>query len=261
MRRRLEARGKRRRLPCTVCCRSATATASIPTTRAGLGLQSVTVDVSPPGYGAEQVVLTLSGMSDPSQNRTGDWTGSTVAVQPVSAGDLTLIGSTTAHLSQLRDTITIGRTKGRFDAIVIASQGNDLPVQSVLVMPVNGTAFAIDLRRTIAPGTVSDVIVLDPPDFLHEVTVTYATAAPQARVPTLEVRGRYAADWLGKIGENRQYAGGWILLGTVDVVVGPHMAAAPNRFSIAGQDGPFKKLRLRRPSWCRSFGWCRGRCR
>ena len=63
-------------------------------------------------------------------------------------------------------------------------------------------------------------------------------------MPILEVRGHYSESWLGKIGENRQYAGGWVMLGTVDIVASPHTTMPRDRFRIAGQEGPFKKLKF-----------------
>lgn len=217
----------------------------IATSRGGLGLQSVTVDVSPPGYGVDPVQLSLLGPDDgvavggngvSSDVTTSSW-------KTVPSSEWVLIGSTFAHLAQLRDTITIGRGKGRFDGLTIAARSNDLPVQSVVVSPVNGTPFTVDLRTSVTPGILSGIIPIDPPDFIHEVTVTYATIPLQSRVPTLEIRGRYTESWLGRTGENRQYAGGWVMLGTVDVIVRPH-AGARTGFRVDGQEGQFKKMRF-----------------
>ena len=213
------------------------ATAPFPTTRAGLGLVSVTVDVNPPGYGRGGVRLVLTSPNGEAAHST--------AVEPQAAaagGDYVLIGSSFVHLQQLRDTIAIGRDKGRFDSLVIASRGNDVPVQSIVVVPVNGPAFTADIRTLIAPGTASGAIAIDPPDFLHEVTITYGTVAAQSRTPAIEVRGRDSENWLGKVGENRQYAGGWVMLGAADIVVAPH--SRRTAFRIGGQAGPFRKLRF-----------------
>ena len=215
------------------------ATEPLATARRGLSLQTVTIDVSPPGYGTDTVSLALVAR---------DVASDVAVVTPVAtaqppSGDWILIGSTSAHLAQLRDTMPIGRGKGRFDGLIIATRGNDLPVQSVLVSPVNSPPFAVDMRAILEPGQQSGVIAIDPPDFLHEITVTYGTPPLQARVPTVEVRGRYAENWLGRVGENRQHAGGWILLGAVDVVVRPHGGQRSN-YRIAGQQGQFKKLRF-----------------
>ena len=217
----------------------------VTTSRDGLGLQSVTVDVSPPGYGVDPVLLSLLGPDDAMAGgvngaRTDPTTSSW---KTVPASDWMLIGSTFAHLPQLRDTVTIGRGKGRFDGLTIAARGNDLPVQSVVVTPVNGTPFSVDLRTIVTPGQLSAIIPIDPPDFIHDVSVTYATIPQPSRVPTLEIRGRYAESWLGRTGENRQYAGGWVMLGTVDVVVRPHSGARTG-FRVDGQEGQFKKMRF-----------------
>lgn len=219
-------------------------TQAFPATRSGLGLLSVTVDVNPTGYGSERVQLALAGASVGEQMPQSSSAQAKLTTAPQSLADWVLIGSTVAHLTLLRDTVAIGRGKGRFDGLVISSRVNDLPVQSVVVVPVNGPAFSADLRTMLAPGALSGVITVDPPDFLHEVIVTYAASPVQLRIPTLEIRGHYAESWVGRVGENRQYAGGWILLGTADVVVGSHASAKRDGYRVAGQDGPFKKLRF-----------------
>jgi hypothetical protein len=91
---------------------------------------------------------------------------------------------------------------------------------------------------------LSVLIPIAPADFVQSVTVTYGTPSPEAtgHPPVVEVRGRYSETWTGAMGENRQYAGGWILFGAVDVVAMPHRTRQPLR--IAGQQGPFKKLRF-----------------
>jgi hypothetical protein len=210
----------------------------IPTTRSGLSLVSLAVDVNPPGYGVGPVPMELIGPTDSAPAATKIEDGRTT-----SEGFM-LIGSVVAHVAESSDTIIIGREKGRFDGIVIGSRGNDLSVQSVQISPFNGVPFSIDVRNVITPGTEGAVIPIEPPDFLHQITVTYGTQPSASRQPILEVRGHYAENWLGRLGDNRNYAGGWVLLGTADIVASPHRAAQRDNFRIAGQEGPFKKLRF-----------------
>ncbi len=218
------------------------------TTHRGLVLLAVTVDVNPAGYGAAQVALALADadgrLADAAMQAVPKTEAAPIATAALASTAWMMIGSTVAHLPELRDRVVVGRDKGRFDSLVISSRGGDLPVQSVLVSPVNGTPFAVDLRTVVAPGTLSRVIPLDPPDFVHEVTVTYGTPSSLARQPTLEVRGHYSDNWLGKVGENRHYAGGWVMLGTADIVVSPHSSAPRSNFRVDGHEGPFKKLRF-----------------
>ena len=208
--------------------------------RNGLGLMAVVVNVSPPGYGSEMPVLVLSGQPGADVPEAKPATAASLA-----AGEWALIGSTWAHVEHLRDGIGIGRQKGRFDQLVITSRGSDLPVQSVQVMTYNNPPFTFDLRSVLVSGTLSPVIAIDPPDFVRDVIVTYGTSAPLPRPPAIEVRGRYAENWLGRTGENRQMAGGWVMLGTVDIVASPHRTAARGPFSVRGQEGAvFKRVRF-----------------
>ena len=229
-------------------------TADFPTLRDGLALQSVAIDVNPAGYGGLSAVFTLMGSSDapsqdaPSQTASAMTTGSVTQTAATPAmldpREWVLVGSTAAHPSLTRDTVVIGRAKGRFDRLVISSRGGDTPVQSVVVTPLSGPAYAIDLRTTIAAGTLSRVIAIEPADFVRDVAISYATAAASANAVVVEVRGHYADNWLGTIGENRQINGGWVLLGTVDVIASPHRPMARDALRVPGQDGQFKRLRL-----------------
>ncbi len=219
------------------------ATPVFATSREGLPLVSVSADVAPPGAGTDPVHLALGPMG-----ANGIATGSVVAA-PATLDALTgrgwvLAASANANLAGRRDTLEIGRQKGRFEALVLSGRGQDLPIQSVQIMPFSGQAFTVDLSATLAAGTLSAPIPIDPPDFLQTVTITYGTPTQQTaqRLAVVELRGRHAESWAGAIGENRQYAGGWLLLGTADVVVTPHRPRPALR--IGGAEGPFRKLRF-----------------
>ena len=215
--------------------------APVAVSRNGLGLASVVVNVSPPGYGSEHPVLVLAGQQD----AVAAEAAAAAAAEASEPKEWALIGSSFAHLERLRDGIAIGRQKGRFDRLVLSTRGNDLPVQSVQVIPYSNPPFTTDLRTTLVPGTFGKVIAIDPPDFVREVIVSYTTSAPQTRPPAIEVRGRYAENWQGRTGENRQVAGGWVLLGTVEVVASPHRAGPRGPYSVQGQEGAvFKRVRF-----------------
>lgn len=213
----------------------------IPTARAGLSLVAVVVDLNPPGYGVGPVPMALVGpdgsVQVPASAESAD-------AARTAGSDWLLIGSVSAHLDTARDVIVIGREKGKFDGIAIGSRGNDLLVQTVTIAPVNGAPFSVDVRRVLAPGTSGWTIPIDPPDFVHQVTVTYGTQAASMRPPLLEIKGHYAENWLGRVGDNRHYAGGWVMLGTADVIASPHHAILRDRLRVAGAEGPFKKLRF-----------------
>ncbi len=221
---------------------SGDATPEFPTTRDGRALQLVRADVAAPGAGNDPLLLALApaGNAVVTTGAVGDGTPKTALDKRA----WVLAASATASLAQRRDTFEIGRQKGRFDHLVLSARGRDLPVQSVQIMPVSGPPWTVDLRAVITSGTLAAPIRIDPPDFIRSVTVTYGTPSPEAALhpPVVEVHGRQTDGWEGRVGENRQYAGGWLLLGTVDVVSTPHQARAPLR--IAGREGPFKKVRF-----------------
>ena len=213
------------------------------TSRDGLALVSVVIDTAPPGSGADAVLLALSaGGGRPLS--TGSLQSPTGRVTALAADEWVLAGSANANLAARRDIIEIGRQKGRFEMLVLSMRGRDLPVQSVQVIPFDAQPFTVDLNTTLTTGALSVPIVLDPPDFVRAIQITYGTPSALAlqRATVVEVRGRQTEAWGGQLGENRQYAGGWLLLGTVDVIATPHQARPP--LQITGRDGKFKKVRF-----------------
>ncbi len=213
------------------------------TSREGLALVAVSIDTAPPGSGADPVLLALGGRGGQPLT-TGSLQGPPGRITALAADQWVLAGSATANLEARRDLIEIGRQKGRFEVLALSIRGRDLPVQSVQVIPFDRQPFAIELGTTLTNGILSAPIVLDPPDFVRAVQITYGTPSPSAlqRSTIVEVRGRQTASWSGQLGENRQYSGGWLLLGTIDVVVQPHQPRLPLR--LTGRDGQFKKLRF-----------------
>jgi hypothetical protein len=209
----------------------------------GRPLMSVTVDIAPAGSGAQPVVLALGdGGSRPLT--TGALAGQP---QPAAAADMrdwVLTASARANLAARRDMLEIGRQKGRLESLALSTRGADLPIQSVQIIPFDGQAYTVNLGATLREGAASVPLVIDPPDFIRAVVVTYGTPSVQVsqRVPVIEVRALQSVSWGGSIGENRQYAGGWMLLGTVDVIVAPHQPRPALR--IPGREGAFRKLRF-----------------
>jgi hypothetical protein len=216
---------------------------SVPTRLDGRSLTSVFVDIAPPGSGTEPIVLALG---DGTQNASANG-GAVRGAPPTAAADKSewiLAASARANVAARRDVLEIGRQKGRFESLALSGRGGALPVQSVQVIPFDGQPFTVDLSATLAPDNWSAPIAVDPPDFVRAIVITYAAQSGQAAVQSsvVEVRGRHAESWGGQIGENRQYAGGWMLLGTVDIVVAPHQPRPA--FRIAGREGAFRKLRF-----------------
>ena len=223
------------------------ASPSFPTARDGRPLMLVTLDVSPPAYGADPPLVMLGAANGAGQAETGTPTpGATRTAK--AALDMTQwveIGSAFAQIDKLQDHISIGQQKGKFDRLVLSSHGGDVPVQRVQVVPVNAPPFAVDVRAVIAPGMLSGTIAIEPPDLLREVVVTYGTAAPGRRAAAIEVYGRYDENWLGRTGENLQFAGGWVMLGTADVIASRTSGAARGGLRVGGQENArFKRLRF-----------------
>jgi hypothetical protein len=112
-----------------------------------------------------------------------------------------------------RDVIKVGGDLGKFNRIRLRVLGNDVHVNALRVVFVDGQQqnFAVD--ADLKANTRSEWFDIDGDRFIREIQMTYR-AHPnfqgQARV---EVTGEYAKDWLGAKGEGRNYHQGWVLLG------------------------------------------------
>jgi hypothetical protein len=112
-----------------------------------------------------------------------------------------------------RDVIKVGGDLGKFNRIRLRVLGNDVHVNALKVVFVDGQQqnFAVD--ADLKANTRSEWFEIDGNRFIREIQMTYR-AHPnfqgQARV---EVTGEYAKDWLGAKGEGRNYHQGWVLLG------------------------------------------------
>jgi len=112
-----------------------------------------------------------------------------------------------------RDVIKVGGDLGKFNRIRLRVLGNDVHVNTLRVIFVDGTEQKIDVDADIKANARSPWFGIDGTRFIREIQMTYR-AHPnfdgQARV---EVTGEYAEGWLGAEGEGRKYHEGWMLLG------------------------------------------------
>jgi hypothetical protein len=112
-----------------------------------------------------------------------------------------------------RDVIKVGGDLGKFNRIRLRVLGNDVHVNALRVIFVDGQEQNLAVDADIKANTRSQWFEINGGRFIREIQMTYRSHPNfdgQARV---EVTGEYAKGWLGAAGEGRNYHQGWVLLG------------------------------------------------
>jgi hypothetical protein len=112
-----------------------------------------------------------------------------------------------------RDVIKVGGDLGKFNRIRLRVLGNDVHVNALRVVFVDGQEQNLAVDADIKANSRSKWFEINGDRFIREIQMTYRSHPNfhgQARV---EVTGEYAKDWLGADGEGRNYHEGWVMLG------------------------------------------------
>ncbi len=112
-----------------------------------------------------------------------------------------------------RDVIKVGGDLGKFKRIRLRVLGNDVHVNMLRIVFVDGAEQDLEVDADIKANAYSNWFDIKGDRFIREIQMTYRahpSIQGQARV---EVTGEYANGWLGASGEGRNYHQGWVLLG------------------------------------------------
>jgi hypothetical protein len=112
-----------------------------------------------------------------------------------------------------RDVIKVGGDIGKFDRIRLRVLGNDIHINTLKVVYMNGDTQDIAVDAVVRADTRSKWFDLKGDHFIREITMTYQSKPNLKGQARVEVTGQYAKDWLGAAGEGRKYNEGWVLLG------------------------------------------------
>lgn len=112
-----------------------------------------------------------------------------------------------------RDVIKVGGDVGKFGRIRLRVIGNDIHIDSLRVIYVDGESEDIAIDADVRANTKTGWFDLNRNDFIREIQMVYSSRANLKGQARVEVTGQYADDWLGTDGEGRKYNEGWVLLG------------------------------------------------
>ncbi len=121
-----------------------------------------------------------------------------------------LFGVEQAGIGGDRDTIYVGRERGRFDKIALRVRGNDVFLRDLRVKYVNGDTQDFPVNQRIRADERTAELALDKPQLIENIELTYSSSRRGGTQAKVEVWGEVAEKWLR--GEGRDP--GWLLAGT-----------------------------------------------
>ena len=132
--------------------------------------------------------------------------------QQTDTGDV-LFGTQSVGFGVDRDIIRVGSEIGKFDRIRMRVLDNDIFINSMKVIYVNGEAEEVAYNADVRKDTRTRWIQLKGDRFIKEIQFTYRSRPNFKGQAYIEVYGQYAEGWLGPQGEGKKYNAGWVMLG------------------------------------------------
>lgn len=154
--------------------------------------------------------------------------GATMKRQAPATGDLTAAGSGSTAAEDRsevlfgyqnvafgidRDVIKVGGDLGKFARIRLRVLGNDVHINAIKVVYVDGESEPLAVDADIKANSRSRWLDLAGGRFIREIQLSYRSRPNFLGHARIEVTGQYADGWLGRNGEGRRYNAGWVLLG------------------------------------------------
>ncbi len=141
-----------------------------------------------------------------------------------------------------KDVIKVGGNIGKFERIRMRVLKNDVHLNSVKIVYLDGESEDVAVNADIKANTRTKWIELKSSDrFIKEIELSYRSKANFKGQARIEVTGQYAADWLGKDGEGRKYNDGWVLLGSQTA---DYAGYDTDSVTVGKNEGGFARLRL-----------------
>jgi hypothetical protein len=160
--------------------------------------------------------------------------------QQTDTGDV-LFGSQSVGFGVDRDIIRVGTEVGKFDRIRMRVLDNDIFINSMKVIYVNGEAEEVAYNADVRKDTRTRWIQLKGDRFIKEIQLTYRSRPSIKGQAYIEVYGQYAEGWLGPQGEGKKYNAGWVMLGaqTAGFTIDRN-----DVINVSRNEGGFRKVRV-----------------
>ena len=141
-----------------------------------------------------------------------------------------------------KDVIKVGGNIGKFDRIRMRVLKNDVHLNSVKIVYLDGESEDVAVDADIKANTKTKWIELKNADrFIKEIQLSYRSKANFKGQARIEVTGQYAEGWLGPNGEGRKYNDGWVLLGSQTA---DYAGYDTDSVTVGKNEGGFARLRM-----------------
>ncbi len=158
-------------------------------------------------------------------------------------GGAVLFGVQNVGFLRDRDVIRVGANLGQFDRVQLRVLDNDIFVNDIDVVYVDGTTQKLAVNTDVKQNTRTRWLDITGTKFIKEIQMTYRSRPQLARGQArIEVYGQIADGWLGPNGRGRQFNEGWVLLGAQ--TAGRFLRAEVDRIEVGRNEGLFKRLRV-----------------
>jgi len=133
--------------------------------------------------------------------------------RPIAEGNDVMFGYQNVGFGIDRDVIKVGGEIGKFDRIRLRVLGNDVHLNTLTVLYMDGTTQDLAVDADIRANTRTSWLEVEGTKFIREIQMSYRSKPNFKGQARLEVTGQYAEGWLGPTGEGKQYNAGWVLIG------------------------------------------------
>jgi hypothetical protein len=161
--------------------------------------------------------------------------------KPVADGNDVMFGYQNVGFGLDRDVIKVGGEIGKFDRIRMRVLGNDVHMNTLKVVYMDGTSEDLAVDADIRANTRTSWLEVDAEKFIREIQMSYRSKPNFKGQARIEVTGQYADGWLGPNGEGKQYNQGWVLLGAQTA---GFTGFDKDVITVGRNEGGFSKLRV-----------------
>ncbi len=160
---------------------------------------------------------------------------------PVVDGNDVMFGYQNVGFGIDRDVIKVGGEVGKFDRIRLRVLGNDVHLNSLKVLYMDGTTQDLAVDADIRSNMRTSWMEIDGGKFIREIQMSYRSKPNFKGQARIEVTGQYADGWLGPGGEGKRYNAGWVLLGGQTA---GFTGFDNDTITVGKNEGGFSKLRV-----------------
>jgi hypothetical protein len=141
-----------------------------------------------------------------------------------------------------RDVIRVGANLGQFDRVQLRVLENDVFINELDVVYVDGTSQKLVVNSDVKQNTRTRWLDITGTKFIKEINMNYRSRPNIRGQARIEVYGQIAEGWLGPNGRGRQFNEGWVLLGAQ--TAGRFLRAEIDRIDVGRNEGLFKRIRV-----------------